>query len=361
MTERQATNSASSVNGQRLSLPYRTPGEVAAHTPESPEWLVHGYLARGAITEIDGKIKASGKTTLATHLIAAVLGGRPFLDQPTTSTNVVYLTEQTPQTFRQALSRAKLFEVGSRILILFRAEIDGWPWDALIQAVAEDAQRDGYGLLVVDTLGKLAGIVNENDAGEGARAMTPLQTAAHHGLSVLVLRHDRKGGGDVGESGRGSSAISGDVDIIVQLRRSQGNAPSSRRMLETLSRYDETPERLVVELTEGEYVVLGEHEAVKLAQDVEMLSALTKEEYEQKVSWTIEELIERTGRSRSGIQRAAEVLIGRHEWLSFTDDGGTPRRSHPLQYGLVPEIVSAPTAHVVGQNVSPGDHTKGTP
>ena len=337
---------------QHPSLPYRTADWVAATTPETPDWLVSGYLARGSITEIDGKIKASGKTTLATHLIAAVMAGRPFLDRPTAPTKVIYLTEQTPQTFRAALDRAGLIGTEAQLQILFRADVSHWAWDALIEAAANDAQRGGYGLLVIDTLGKLAGITNENDAGEGARAMTPLQDAAHAGLALLVLRHDRKGGGDVGDSGRGSSAISGDVDIIVQVRRSSAHAPS-RRVLETLSRFDETPARLVVELSGGTYVVLGEKEAVKLEQDIEMLSALLKEEYEQKPSWTTEELMERTELSRSGIQRAAGILIDRGECEAFTDDGGTPRKSHPLQYRLAAAMLSARSAHVVGQDASP--------
>src|SRR5215204_925743 len=56
----------------RPGIPYRTPLEVAASTSENPDWLVRGYLALGAITELDGKIKSSGKTTLVTHLVASV-------------------------------------------------------------------------------------------------------------------------------------------------------------------------------------------------------------------------------------------------------------------------------------------------
>ena len=158
----------------------------------------------------------------------------------------------------------------------------GRPWSELIAQVADDAKRDGYGLLVVDTLGKLAGIVNENDAGEGARAMTSLQDAAHAGMAVLVCRHDRKSGGEVGESGRGSSAISGDVDVILQLRRSEGNVPKSRRVIESLSRYVETPEKIVIELTDEGFTLLGDDEAVTLADAVRFLSALLHEQFEQK-------------------------------------------------------------------------------
>jgi hypothetical protein len=47
--------------------------------------------------------------------------------------------------------------------------------------------------------------------------------AGSAGLAVLMLRHERKGGGEVGESGRGSSAFAGAVDVILQLKRPEGN------------------------------------------------------------------------------------------------------------------------------------------
>ena len=71
--------------------------------------------------------------------------------------------------------------------------------------------QDGRDVVVFDTLGKLARVRDENSAPDWSAAMTPLQDLATSGRAVFVLRHDRKGGGDVGESGRGSSQASGDV------------------------------------------------------------------------------------------------------------------------------------------------------
>ena len=331
-------------------IPYRTALEVANSTSEQPDWLLHGFIALGAITEVDGKIKSSGKTTLVTHLVAAILDGQPFLGQPTMRTNVVYLTEQTAATYREALGRAGLLARGAELRLVFRGDVAGRPWSELIAQVAVDAKRDGYGLLVVDTLGKLAGIVNENDAGEGARAMTSLQDAAHAGMAVLVCRHDRKGGGEVGESGRGSSAISGDVDVILQLRRSEGNVPKSRRVIESLSRYVETPEKIVIELTDEGFTLLGDDEAVTLADAVRFLSALLHEQFEQKESWTTEELVKETGLTRAAIQRAVKHMRLRGERVDeFTDDGGKARKGHPLMYRLIQEKVSAHTHGLLGQ------------
>ncbi len=325
-------------------IPYRTPLEIAASTSEHPDWIWHGYSALGAITEVDGKIKSSGKTTLVTHAVAAVLDGRPFLGQPTMKTNVVYLSEQTPGPFREALARANLLGRGPELRIVFRADVSGMPWPALIAEVASDARSDGYGLLVVDTLGKLASVREENDAGEGGRIMAPLQDAAHNGLAVIVCRHERKGGGDVGESGRGSSAISGDVDVILQLRRPEGNQPQGRRVIETLSRYSETPEKVVIELGEEGFALLGDEEAVTLADALRKVSAHLHGVFEQKETVTLDELVNELEMTRAAIQRALKELQSRGE-VTRTGEG---KRGSPYRYALQ-EMVSAHTNGLYGQ------------
>ena len=106
--------------GLDIQVPYRTALSVAAGTSEHPDWLVSGFVALQAITELDGKVKSSGKTTWATHLVAAILDGDRFMGYATTRTKVVYLTEQTQGSFREALSRAGLkcssFQMGTRRL-----------------------------------------------------------------------------------------------------------------------------------------------------------------------------------------------------------------------------------------------------
>lgn len=322
--------------GLDIQVPYRTALSVAAGTSEHPDWLVSGFIALQAITELDGKIKSSGKTTWATHLVASVLDGERFMGYLTTRTKVVYLTEQTQGSFREALSRAGLIARGDELRIVFRREISSMKWLDLITAVAADAQRDGYGLLVVDTVGKMAGLMEENAAGEAAAMMLPLQNAAHDGLAVLVCRHERKSGGEVGESGRGSSAISGDVDIILQMRRPEGNQPTNRRVIESLSRYSETPEKVVIELTEEGYVLLGDEEAVAMADAIRVVSGLLNE-FDRKEGMSMEELVEasqndsgQTALDRIAVRRALHELKFRGE----VTESGLGRRGSPFRFAL---------------------------
>jgi hypothetical protein len=245
---------------------YYTARELATLTSPEPDWLVRGFLALELITELDGKIKRAGKTTWWLALVRKVLDGEPFMGYQTRKARVIYLTEQSSQTFTDALRRAGLADCGPELWIVFRRDMADLPWPAVIAKVEADALAGGYELIVVDTIGKLAGIRNENDAGEWSAAMTPLQDATHDGLAIGVARHDRKGGGEVTESGRGSSQGSGDVDIVLQLRRPEGNQPTNRRVLESGSRYPDTPDKIVIELSDaGSYLLLGEEEAVATA------------------------------------------------------------------------------------------------
>jgi hypothetical protein len=102
------------------------------------------WLAAGAITELDGKAKASGKTTLATHLVRAVLDGGPFLGRPTSRTPVVYLTEQAPPTFREALRRADLLDRDD-LSVLAWHDAASAPWPDVVAAAVARAASVGAG------------------------------------------------------------------------------------------------------------------------------------------------------------------------------------------------------------------------
>ena len=240
-------------------LRFKTAKEVAEETPAEVEWVARPWVAKGAITEVDGKIKAGGKTTWVTHMVRKSLDGEPFMGGPTTKTKVIFLTEQSPASFRKALERADLLK-REDVLVLHWHDTRGVDWPDVARAAVNKALEFEAGLLVVDTLGQFAGIRGdaENSAGAAHEAMKPLQEAAAKGLAVLLTRHERKGGGEVGESGRGSSAFGGAVDIILSIRRGEGNVRPTVRVIESLSRFDETPDKLVIELTEQDYRSLGD-------------------------------------------------------------------------------------------------------
>jgi hypothetical protein len=123
--------------------------------------------------------------------------------------------------------------------------------------------------MIVDTLGQFAGLTGdkENNSGDALEAMWPLQQATAEGIGVTVARHERKSGGDVGDAGRGSSAFAGVVDIVLSLRRAEGSSPMTRRRLQSLSRFSETPADLLIDMTVGGYVALGKPHETAVIDD----------------------------------------------------------------------------------------------
>lgn len=243
---------------------FHTAREFARQTPETTDYIAGRYVAAGAVTKIDGPPKKAGKTTLVTHMIRAVLDGSDFLGTPAKQGAVVMLSEQGGTSLREAFGRAGLLDRDDLHIATYR-DMAGVPWPEIVADAASLAVEVGAVLLVVDTLPACSGVRgdDENSAGRALEALEPLQVAADtHGLGVIVSFHDRKGGGEVGDSGRGSTAYAGAVDIIMHITRPGGNFNPTIRKVEALSRFEATPAELYIELTDTGYVALGSEDDV---------------------------------------------------------------------------------------------------
>jgi len=326
--------------GRNESL-FRSPAEIAATTGDYVRWLVPGIIARGNVTDLVGKIKTAGKTTFMMTAIRAVLDGGPFLGQFCTPCPVVYLTEQGDSSLKEALRRAGLLDHdGLRIMSWHHARSLAWP--SAVAVATKHALDVGAGLLVVDTLGRWAGIVadSENDAGAAMAAMEPLKLAATgHDLAVVTVRHGRKSGGEIGDDGRGSSAYGGEADIMLSLRRPEGNhagRPNVREML-GVGRLDGTPERVLIELQGMTYVLLGEEAAIVYGETRDaVLTALPARESN---AITLDDLLAAVGGTRSTVQRVVRELQEGGEVRSI----GAGKRGDPRRHWR-PETVSAQTS-----------------
>lgn len=253
----------------RKALLFRTARDIGTSESETVPWIAEPFLAAGCITALTGKPKTSGKTTLTMRLISAALDGQPFLGHVTTKTPVVYLSEEGGVTFRQALKRAGLLNRDDfHVVSAFEARENPWP-DIAAQAI-EQCQRIGAKLLVVDTLPQFVGFKGEgeNHAGDMLAALAPLYPARSMGIAVLVIRHERKSGGDIGDSGRGSGALTGGVDTELVLRPAGGASRRSERILTGVGRHGYVD--MTIELTEQGYVLRGEglSSAAQRARDV---------------------------------------------------------------------------------------------
>ena len=131
-------------------------------------------------------------------------------------------------------------------------------------------------IVIFDTLGKFAPWKNENDAAEVQAGMNPLDVLTHRGLAVLLNHHVGKADNTEGRAVRGSTALAGAVDIILELRRYKPDEIADRRrVLAGCGRFDEIPDEIVITPNDAgtEYIAEGDSKAAKARELAEAIVA----------------------------------------------------------------------------------------
>jgi hypothetical protein len=120
----------------------------------------------------------------------------------------------------------------------------------LIDRVIEVRAAHGLDLVVFDPLAKLLPGGTENNTAAMLTALVELERLTDLDLSVLLVHHPRKGECLTGQASRGSGALPAHVDILIEKYYVAKPLDSDRRRrLQAFSRYEQTPEQRIIELT----------------------------------------------------------------------------------------------------------------
>ena len=294
-----------------------------ANAPEvEPDWIWPGYVTPGSLTLLAGRPKV-GKSTLLFELMAAIDGGATFCGRATRRARIVLLSEEREGTLREK-ARSRQWSDAVSLLLHHTAYAITWP--EIVRYAAEHVGPGG--LVIVDTLADFAGLAAdaENTAGAVLSTLRPLQEVAGNDRAVLVVSHQRKAAGDHGEAVRGSNALTGAVDVVIEFERAPGIGDYGR-VLKAGSRFSATPADLVVRQTERGYEAFGELASATAASELERVAARIAELGEV----TAEEIAEDLGLSKGTVQRRLVALrsAGR---LARTGAGnrGDPYRWRPV-------------------------------
>jgi hypothetical protein len=308
------------VTDRSLALPFARISEALADCPAEPSWLVDGFLAPGAVTLLAGRPKA-GKSTFTFGLLEAVTGGHEFIGRAVRRAGCLLLAEEREPTLS---AKAEAFSVGDVHLLMRHAAAGDWP--VIAAAATSYCHENSLGVLVVDTLHAWArlGGDSENAAGAQLEAVEPLMAAAASGLAVLIVVHQRKSVGEHGEAVRGSNALTGAVDIVVELERITGEPTS--RVMKSIGRFSSTPAELVVELREDGYVAHGDTQQAREAGEItQLLDDLAKREHA-----SADELAAATGMAKRRVMRRLE----RAESEGFVRKTGKGVKGDPFIYSF---------------------------
>lgn len=298
---------------------------------DAVEWIWDGYIARGYRTLLTGIWKA-GKSTLLGHLLKGI-GRGGDVGGAIKQGRALLIAEESSGLWAKRRDQIGLTDSCEFLCLPFKGRPTFVEWRAFIKYVAGLVEDKKYDLVVFDTISILLPVVSENDAAEVNSALMPLHAITEAGAGLLLVHHPRKGDGTEGQASRGSGALPGWVDIILEFRRYDAqNNEDCRRTLKAFSRFDETPNEAVIELRDGQYRLVGSKSDARQGDRLEVLreiignnsAGMTAEEVHE--AWPESGTVPKPGIRTIRGDFAKGVTAG---WFKSS---GTGKRDDPLRY-----------------------------
>lgn len=177
------------------------------------EYVVDGLIEHRGMSSVIGD-SGVGKSAVVLDMAACIAAGRPWHGRRTIQCPVAYIAGEG---YRGAAARLKAWErahgenIGDKLFIVPEAlpvagDVASWAY------ISEQCVANGVGLVIFDTLARMATGLDENsatDMGKVVGAFDRLQNAT--GAGVMFVHHTARGA----SHGRGSSAVRGAVDSEV--------------------------------------------------------------------------------------------------------------------------------------------------
>lgn len=269
-------------------------------------WLWEGFLAKGHLTLLSAYWKA-GKSTLIAQLLKAMQGGKELAGKSTTPCKVLILSEESQSLW---VRRRDELDIQSVVWVMSRPikqRLVYNEWVGLLKKTSEFCKENSVDLVIVDTISGFWSVQDENDASKVHASLLPLNYLLEQQISVLLVHHFRKSGGEEGTAARGSGVLSSTADIIIEFKRREKDNPSSHnRVIQTLSRFEESPREVIIDLVDGEYITLGTlAEVSKQAKLSYLLSLLPT----APNGLTSKEIVEEWDSEEAGIKKPGKRTI----------------------------------------------------
>ena len=199
-----------------------TAADLLSHSFPEPNWAVPNLIPAG-LNILAGRPKI-GKSWLVLQTAIAAGSGGMVLGERVERRNVLYLALEDSQRRLQERLRLQSCPPGASIEFITQ-------WPALIESGLEHLQKliekNGYGLVIVDTLARWAGLRKLEDEQLVTQRLSELQRyATQRNLTVLLVDHHRKAGAssvtDVIDDVMGATSKTGMADAALGLYRQRG-------------------------------------------------------------------------------------------------------------------------------------------
>jgi hypothetical protein len=239
-----------STTAPEFPVPLLGPAELDSSSDVFRRWLWHGLLGPGLMTAFTSQGK-SGKTTLASILLARLERGGTLAGLPLAAGKAIVVTEESRAVWKARCRRLAIAQTAVRFLIRpFRGARPSFAeWRTFVANLARLHRQQAYDLLLIDPLASFLPGNAENHAPAMLDFLLTLQELAEAGLAIWLLHHPAKRTHADGQAGRGTSALGGCADILIEMSCIKRlRSPDRRRRLRAYARTEDTPRNLVIEL-----------------------------------------------------------------------------------------------------------------
>jgi hypothetical protein len=247
-----------------------------SHLDRPVPWLWHGYVSRCQMTLLTGQWKI-GKTTLLAALLARLGSGGTLAGRPVHPGRAVVITEEGAALWLKRLARHNIGEWVSFAFNPFIRKPLPRQWQYLLDDLSDLNRRLPIDLIVFDPLVAVLAGQEESSATAMTDALRPLRELAARGPGVLILHHPRKGLSLGGQGSRGTGVLPAFVDFLLEMHwPGPASVENRRRRLAAWSRHEETPRRVLTELSADgtDYTVAPDDLAEKAEPDDAVQDAL---------------------------------------------------------------------------------------
>lgn len=313
--------------------PWRTPAEIlAAAETNLRTWLWPEVIPFASRSLLIGPPKTAGKSTLLWFLLALATKGAAIDGSPIPPTKFVVLTEEGDL---ELADKLRAFGIdGDAGLVLSRPVAGDRPLRENVADALAQAKAIGARILVIDTFVRFAGLASdeENSSSAVAAAIATLEPATEAGMAVILVHHvNRREGAAGGDASRGSTALPGAVEAILDLRPSLDPGKPEHRRLHVESRIVGVRD-LRLAFRRGEalgvpdrFEVLGtDAEVAGASAEAEILALLDFE----PIAYTREQIQERVQARKQEVEHVLPRLAGKGK----VRREGTGKRGAPYRY-----------------------------
>lgn len=202
---------------------------LAADFPE-PQWTIPGVLPMG-LAFLAGRPKV-GKSWLGLQIAVAVGSGGRVFDRVIKPGRVLYLALEDSE--RRLKTRLGAQDARGAVDVTFATEWPTFGGGGLVK-LQEEIRAQEYNLVVIDTLSRASGMVDQLNLADMTNLTGELQNLTKlHQVTILVIDHHRKSGGQesdpiddiLGSTGKGAVC-----DVAWGLYKERGKAGATLKIV----------------------------------------------------------------------------------------------------------------------------------